>query len=131
MADYTKTNLREDVENQAPKFGLSSELEACFARTPLGAETLGVSLMKLAPNFRMPFGHKHSEQEEVYVIVRGSARIKIEDELVEAGELDAVRIGSDTMRGVEAGPNGVECLAFGAGDDPRDVDMVQDWWRDR
>ncbi len=129
MDNYTKTNL-EDVENQSPKFGMPPELEARFARTALEGETLGMSLMRLAPNFRMPFGHKHEGQEEVYVVLRGSGRIKIEDEIVDVGPLDAVRIGMDTMRGVEAGPEGVEYLAFGAGDDPRDAEMVQDWWSD-
>jgi mannose-6-phosphate isomerase-like protein (cupin superfamily) len=126
MANYTKTNLRE-VENQAPNFGMPEELEARFARSALDGETLGLSLMKLAPNFRMPFGHKHSGQEEVYVIVRGSARIKVDDEVVELGEWDAIRFGIDTMRNVEAGPDGVEYLAFGAGENPRDAEMVAEW----
>ena len=86
--------------------------------------------MTLAPNFRIPFGHKHEGQEEVYVVLRGSARIKVEDEIVELGPMDALRIGMDTMRDVEAGPEGVEYIAFGAGDDPQDAEMVQDWWRD-
>ena len=129
MAGYTKTSLR-DVENQAPKFGMPQELDARFARTALGGKTLGLSLMKLAPNFRMPFGHKHSAQEEVYVVVRGSGRIKVEDEIVEVAEWDAIRFDEDTMRNVEAGPDGIEYLAFGAGDDPTDAEMAQNWWSD-
>ncbi len=89
MSTYTKQNLNE-VENQAPKFGMPSELEARFARTALEGETLGLSLMTLAPNFRIPFGHKHEGQEEVYVVLRGSARIKVEDEIVELGPMDAI-----------------------------------------
>jgi mannose-6-phosphate isomerase-like protein (cupin superfamily) len=130
MSAYTKKNLKEDVENQAPKFGMPAELEARFARTALGGETLGLSHMKLAPGFRIPFGHKHEGQEEVYVVVRGSARIKVEDEIVELGEWDAIRFDKNTMRAVEAGPDGVEYLAFGAGDDPLDAEMVQGWWTD-
>ncbi len=129
MSSYTKKNLRE-VENQAPNFGMPAELEARFARGALGGETLGLSLMKLAPSFRIPFGHKHEGQEEVYVVVRGSARVKVEDEIVELGEWDAIRFDKNTMRAVEAGPDGVEYLAFGAGDDPRDAEMVQSWWSD-
>jgi mannose-6-phosphate isomerase-like protein (cupin superfamily) len=129
MSGYTKKNLRQ-VENQAPKFGMPDELEARFARTPIGGETLGLSLMRLAPNFRIPFGHKHVTQEEVYVITKGSARIKVEGEIVEAGEWDAIRFDKDTMRDVEAGPDGVEYLAFGAGDDASEVEMAQDWWTD-
>lgn len=130
MSGYTKKNLRTEVENQAPKFGMPAELEARFARTALGGETLGLSHMKLAANFRIPFGHKHAGQEEVYVVVRGSARIKVENEIVELVEWDAIRFDKNTMRAVEAGPEGVEYLAFGAGDDPRDADVVQGWWSD-
>ena len=129
MAGYTHKNLK-DVENQAPKFGMPAELDARFARTALDGETLGLSLMKLEPGFRIPFGHKHSAQEEVYVIVRGSARIRVEDEIVELREWDAIRFDKDTMRHVEAGPDGVEYLAFGAGDDPLDAEMVPGWWSD-
>jgi mannose-6-phosphate isomerase-like protein (cupin superfamily) len=130
MSGYTKKNVRSDVENQAPKFDMPSEMDVRFARTPLGGQTLGLSLMKLAPNFRIPFGHKHEGQEEVYVVVRGSARIKVEDEIVELDEWDAIRFDKNTMRAVEAGPDGVEYLAFGAGEDPRDAEMVQNWWSD-
>ncbi len=127
---YRKKNLRDDVENAAPKFGMPPELEARFGRRAIGGETLGLSLMKLEPNFRIPFGHKHAQQEEVYVVLRGSARIKVDEEIVELGELDAIRVDTDTMRAVEAGPDGVEFLAFGAGDDPADAEMVPDWWSD-
>ena len=109
---------------------MPSELEARFGRRALDGETLGVSLMTLAPGFRIPFGHKHASQEEVYVVIRGSARIKVEDEIVEVKEWDAIRFDTDTMRNVEAGPDGIEYLAFGAGDDPTDAEMVQYWWTD-
>ena len=129
MNGYTKANLKE-IEDQAPNFGMSSDLEARFARSVIGGETLGLSVMKLAPGFRVPFGHKHGDQEEVYVVVRGSARVKVDDEIVELGEWDAIRFDSDAMRDVEAGPEGVEYLAFGAGSDPRDAETVQGWWTD-
>jgi mannose-6-phosphate isomerase-like protein (cupin superfamily) len=127
MGDYTKTNLRE-VENMAPKFDMPAEMESRFARSAIEGKTLGLSLFTLAPNFRIPFGHKHAGQEEVYVIVRGSARVKVEDEVVELGEWDAIRFGKDTMRNMEAGPDGVEYIAFGAGDDPREAEMAPGWW---
>jgi mannose-6-phosphate isomerase-like protein (cupin superfamily) len=124
---YTKANLRE-VENSAPKFEMPSEMEARFARSAVGGETLGLSLFTLAPGFRIPFGHKHENQEEVYVVVRGSARVKVDDEVVELGEWDAIRFGRNTMRNMEGGPEGCEYLAFGAGDDPMDAEMAPGWW---
>ena len=129
MSRYTKKNLRE-VENLAPKFGMPDEMQARFARRAVGGETLGLSVMTLAPNFRIPFGHKHVTQEEVYVVVRGSARVKVDDEVVELREWDAIRFDKGTMRNVEAGPDGVEYLAFGAGDDPTEAEMAPGWWSD-
>jgi len=128
MGTYTKANLREEVENQAPKFDMPAEMEARFARTAIEGKTLGLTLFTLAPNFRIPFGHKHMAQEEVDLIVRGSARAKVDDEVVEIGQRDAIRFGKDTMRNMEAGPDGVEYLAFGAGEDPREVEMAPGWW---
>jgi mannose-6-phosphate isomerase-like protein (cupin superfamily) len=129
MGGYTKHNLTE-VENQAPRFGMPDDLEARFARKAIEGEELGLSLFRLGPNFRIPFGHKHAGQEEVYVVTRGSGRIKVEDDIIELRQWDAIRIDKDTMRDVEAGPDGVEYLAFGAGDDPSEVEMTQGWWDD-
>jgi mannose-6-phosphate isomerase-like protein (cupin superfamily) len=132
MADYMVVNLRE-VEDQAPKFGLAPNLEARFAGGPLGLKNSGVSFQRLAPNFRAPFGHRHHKQEELYVILAGSARAKLDDELLELGQWDALRVPADTMRCFEAGPEGVELLAFGApstGPPSEDVEMVPGWWSD-
>jgi mannose-6-phosphate isomerase-like protein (cupin superfamily) len=129
MSGYTKQNLKE-VDNAAPKFQMPEELEARFARQAIGGTSFGLSHLTLAPGFRIPFGHKHAQQEEVYVVVRGSGRVKVGDEIVELGEWDAIRFDKDVMRQMEAGPDGIEYLAFGAGDDPRDAEMAPGWWSD-
>ena len=130
MADYTLVNLKE-VEDQAPKFGMSPHMEMRMARVALGLENSGVSYQRLAPNFRVPFGHKHKRQEEIYVVVGGSVRIKLEDEVLDLRQWDAVRVPKDTMRGFEAGPDGVEMIAIGAPNTgPGDADTVQGWWSD-
>jgi quercetin dioxygenase-like cupin family protein len=126
---YTRVNLGE-VEDQAPKFGFAPHLESRFARKALGLNSAGITHYKLEPDFRIPFGHKHSEQEEIYVVLRGSGRLKLDDEVIELRELDAVRIGPGTWRNVEAGPEGLEILAFGAAEDNSDVEMKQAWWTD-
>jgi mannose-6-phosphate isomerase-like protein (cupin superfamily) len=131
MADYTKVNLKEDVEDQAPNFGLSPNLEARMARVPLEMEHSGVSYQRLAPNYRVPFAHRHKNQEEVYVLVSGSARMKLEDDIVDLKPWDAVRVHKDTVRGFEAGPEGAEMIAIGAPNTgPGDADVIQDWWMD-
>ncbi len=131
MAGYTKLNLREDVEDQGPNFGYEGKMEARMARVPLELEHAGVSLLGLAPNFRTPFAHRHKTQEEIYVLITGSVRVKLEDEIVELKPYDALRVHKDTMRGFEAGPEGAEMIAVGAPHTgPGDADMVNDWWTD-
>jgi mannose-6-phosphate isomerase-like protein (cupin superfamily) len=133
MSEYTVMNLK-DVEDQAPQFGFAPELEARFATAELELEASGVSYQRLAPGFRLPFGHRHKRQEELYVVVSGSARMKLDDEVVELKRLDAVRVPNETMRCFEAGPEGAEILAFGSpntGDSPsEDVEMTANWWSD-
>ena len=130
MAGYTKLNLKEDVEDQAPKFGMP-ELEFRMARVPLELENSGVTYLRIDPNFRLPFGHTHNVQEEVYVLVSGSARLKLDDDIVELKPFDAVRIHKETMRNLEGGPEGAELIAIGAPNTgPGDGPMTQDWWTD-
>src|SRR5215210_550047 len=129
MAGYTKLNLKEDVDDQAPNFNLSPDMEFRMARVPLELENSGVSYLRVAPNFRIPFGHSHKTQEEVYVVVGGSVRVKLEDEIVQLGPWDAIRVHKDTMRGFEAGPDGVELIAIGAPHTgPGDAETAQGWW---
>ena len=131
MAGYTLKNLKDDIEDSATKFGLSPALETRFAREPLGLENAGVSYLRLAPDERVPFGHTHKEQEEVYVVVGGAGRVKLDDEILELRRWDALRIAPETTRNVEAGPDGIELLLFGA---PNagfgDAETIQDWWTD-
>ncbi len=130
MADHTLVNLRE-VEDMAPKHGLGDGLESRFARTALGLQKSGLSLYKVRSGFRLPFGHTHGEQEEVYLVVSGSARMKIGDELVDLREWDAVRVPPGVPRGFEGGPDGAELLAFGAPNtENQDAEMDPEFWTD-
>src|SRR6266516_1720116 len=114
MADYTKLNLKADVEDQAPKFGFAPDMEYRPAREPLASRESAISFLRLAPGYRLPFGHRHERQEEIYVLVGGSARLKLDDELVEVAPWDVVRIDHGTVRNLEAGPEGAELVLLGA-----------------
>src|SRR3982751_5062292 len=106
MAGYTIKNLKADVDDQAPNFGMSPQMEMRMARVPLEMQHAGISYQRLAPNFRLPFGHNHNQQEEVYLVLSGSLRAKVEDEVHELGPFDALRVDKETMRSFEAGPDG-------------------------
>ena len=127
MSGYTIVNLKE-VEDQAPNFGLSPDLEARFARVALEAELVGLTYQRLAPNFQVPWGHTHKTQEEVFVVISGSMRVKVNDEIKELGPWDAIRVSNTTPRGFEAGPEGVEFMAIGAPGGPGDAENIEGFW---
>ena len=129
---FTLRNLKDDLEDVGPNFGGAPDLEFRAATAALELEQSGLSYQRVPSGYRFPFGHTHKKQEEVYVVVRGSGRMKLDDEIVELREWDVVRVAPDTWRGYEAGPEGLEILVVGA---PRlemreDVDGRRDWWAD-
>ena len=128
-APYTLTNLN-DVEDSAAKFGFGHVGEARFANSDLETEQTGVSVHRLKPGARQAFGHRHEEAEEVYVVIAGSGRVKLDDDIVEVGDRDAIRISAGTMHALEAGPEGLEVLAFGPRRPDDRGEMVTDWWTD-
>jgi quercetin dioxygenase-like cupin family protein len=125
---YTHKKLT-DVKDSAPEFGLGDVQEARFAKGELEAERTGVTYFDVKPNQRSPFGHKHDEAEEVYVVIAGSGRMKLDDEIIEITELDAIRVAPEVVRAFESGPDGIRVLAMGARHDG-DGELIQGWWTD-
>ena len=107
------------------------DMEARFSRKHLDSRELGVSYFRYGPNVKPPYGHRHGSQEEAYVVVSGSGRLKLDDDVIDLKPLDAVRIHRETMRNIEGGPDGAELIAFGAPNTgPGDGPMTQGWWMD-
>ena len=131
---FTIKNIKGDLEDIGAVFDGAPGLEFRAATKPLELEQAALSYQRVPPDARFPYGHTHVTQEEVYVVVRGGGRMKLDNEIVELKEWDAVRVPPGTWRGYEAGPEGLELLVVGApnlGDDPRgDVDGRREWWAD-
>lgn len=125
---YTVMRLT-DVKDSAQQFGVGGDMEARFAKDELDAERTGLSHHRLKPTKRQPFGHKHDQAEEIYVVLGGNGRVKLDDDVVEVEPLDAIRVAPGVIRAFEAGPGGLEVLAVGARHDG-DGEIVADWWTD-
>jgi mannose-6-phosphate isomerase-like protein (cupin superfamily) len=129
---FTLRNLKEDPEDLGANFDGPPDLEFRAATKLLGLEHSGLTYQRIPPDYRFPYGHTHKTQEEVYVVVRGRGRMKVDDEIVDLKEWDAVRVPPGAWRGYEAGPEGLELLVIGApglGENPRDdVEGTRDWW---
>jgi mannose-6-phosphate isomerase-like protein (cupin superfamily) len=126
---YTLKKLT-DVEDAAVKGGFAEIQEARFAKGDLDTEETGVSLHCLKAGRRQAFGHKHDDAEEVYVVLAGTGRVKLDDEIVPLGPLDAIRVAPTVIRSFEAGPdNDLELLAVGPRHDG-DGEIIPGWWED-
>ncbi len=128
MPDYKHVNLK-DVDNAAADRG--ADLEARFGRKHIDSDHLGISYFRYAPGFRAPYGHRHKLQEEAYVVVNGSGRMRLDDEIIELAQWDLIRVAPNVVRGFEAGPDGLELIIAGS-DRPEEGDgeLVQDFWTD-
>ncbi len=131
---FTRRNLKADTEDVGSNFDGSPDLEFRLATKALELEHSGLGYQRIPPNYRFPYGHTHRQQEETYVVLRGSGRMKLDDEIIELEEWDAVRVAPGTWRAYEAGLEGLEIFVIGApnlGENPRDdVEGERDWWAD-
>ena len=126
MLSYAKTNLH-DVRDSAAEHGLSSHQEARFPRRDLGAEQMGMNFLIIKPGQREAFAHRHRTAEEIYVVIGGAGRVKLDDELVELMPLDVVRVSPGVARSFEADADGLQVLIFGPHVES-DAEMIQDFW---
>jgi mannose-6-phosphate isomerase-like protein (cupin superfamily) len=110
MSDYAIVNLLEIDDSVA---GRVPGLEGRFGRSRIESRDLGVSHFRWAPNVRTPTGHSHREQEEAYVVVAGSGRIRLDDTIRDISHLDLIRVAPEVVRAFEAGPEGLEIIAIG------------------
>ena len=125
---YTIKNI-EAVEDVAKRHGLSDQGEARFAGGDLDATQTGLSHQRLRPGKRQQFGHRHNQAEEIYVVLAGSGRMKLDEEIVEISKLDAIRVSPETMRAFEAGEEGLEILVFSQ-HFAKDGEIIPGWWSD-
>jgi mannose-6-phosphate isomerase-like protein (cupin superfamily) len=131
---FTLTNIKKDLEDIGSRFDGAPDLEFRAATKALELEESALSYQHVPPGYRFPYGHTHMKQEEVYVVLRGGGRMKIDDEIFDLTQWDAVRVPPGTWRGYEAGSEGLEILVIGApnlGEAPRDdVEGRREWWTD-
>jgi mannose-6-phosphate isomerase-like protein (cupin superfamily) len=125
---YTRIKLT-DVEDSAPKFGYDELQKARFATADLEAEQTGVSHHRVLPGKRQGFAHKHDKAEEVYVVLSGSGRVKLDDEILELEPLDAIRVSPGVIRQFEGGPDGLELVVAGPHYE-KDGELLHGWWND-
>lgn len=126
MADYTHMTI-EDVTDAGPQFGAEGFAEIRFANDQMGTAQTGFTHHRVQPDVHSGFGHRHQEAEEVYFVIAGGGRAKLDDEVIEIAKGDALRVAPEVIRSFASGPEGLEMLAFGAKHEG-DGEVFPDWW---
>jgi uncharacterized cupin superfamily protein len=112
MSAYAIVNLKEEVEDS---WGESAPgTEGRFARKRLDSEHLGVSYLRYGPGVRSAKAHSHRAQEEAYVVISGSGKVRLDAEIRDLRCWDVVRVNPATVRAFEAGDDGLELIAIGS-----------------
>jgi mannose-6-phosphate isomerase-like protein (cupin superfamily) len=129
---FTHRNLKTDVDDIGAQFDGAPDLQFRAASKALDLADSALGYQYVPPGYRFPYGHTHRKQEEVYVVVGGTGRMKVDDEIVDLKQWDAVRVPPGAWRGYEAGPDGLDLLVIGAPaiEMRGDVDGERDWWSD-
>jgi quercetin dioxygenase-like cupin family protein len=120
MTRFTKVNLLEVADSVGDR---APGIEGRFGRKHMDSRDLGISHFRYAANVRSPAAHSHREQEEAYVVVAGSGRVLLDDQLQDLQQWDLVRVAPEVVRAFEAGPDGLDIIAVG-GPKPEDGDGV-------
>lgn len=128
-ATWTRANV-DDLDDLAPAHGFTTH-EARFPSGYLNAAATGLAHIRIKPGERLPFGHDHATVEETYYVTAGSGRMKLGDDVIEVSAGDFLRIGPKVMHSAEAGPDGLDYIAFGP-PEPRDAGgrFEPGWWND-
>jgi quercetin dioxygenase-like cupin family protein len=123
--EWTKKSF-DAVADKSPK---DLPMQWRFARGALKSPELGVSRFTYEPGARMPWGHRHQVQEEVYVVAGGSGRAKLDDEIIELDTWDVLRVAPAVMRSFEAGPDGMDVICIGGRKPTRgDTEKDEAFW---
>jgi mannose-6-phosphate isomerase-like protein (cupin superfamily) len=120
MPRFTTVNLLEVADSVGDR---APGIEGRFGRKHMDSRDLGISHFRYAANVRSAAAHSHREQEEAYVVVAGSGRVLLDDQVEDLRQWDVVRVAPEVVRAFEAGPDGLDIIAVG-GPKPADGDGV-------
>ena len=126
---WTLRNL-DQIEDVAARRAPDGTRQLRFAGEALGLSQVGMSHQRLGAMVRQQIGHRHTLAEEVFYVVAGSGRVRLDDELVEIVTGDLLRVGPEVMRSFEGGEDGIELVVFSQKITEDEGEIVRDWWQD-
>jgi mannose-6-phosphate isomerase-like protein (cupin superfamily) len=128
MADYQIVQL-EDVDDWLGDY--PGEMRGITYA--IGAEQVALTHRRMPQNTgsKGSYGHRHRTQEEIYFVLSGRLQFKLDDEIVEVGSRQAVRVPPQTWRGVwNDEPEDAELVIVSTRieDGPADTETIPDFW---
>ena len=74
---------------------------------------IGLTHYRLRSGRSQGWAHRHGLVEEIYVVLSGNGRIKVDEDCFELQPLDAVRVAPGSAREMQAGGTGSKCSPSG------------------
>ncbi len=128
MSDYSIVEA-DQVEDAYADSDVPGEFRALTEA--LGAAQVAVTLIRVPPHsdFEQGTGHRHDEQEELYIVSRGTLTMRFGDEVREVGAGSVVRVAPQTVRSHRnLGDEPVELWAVSRKIEDSDSTKVDDFW---
>jgi len=128
MSDFTIVNA-DEVEDAYADSDVPGEFRALSKA--LGTEQVAVTLIRVPPHsdFEQGSGHRHEQQEELYIVGRGTLTMRFGDEVRELSAGSVVRVPPETVRSHRnLGDEPVELWAVSRRIENSDSEKVEDFW---
>jgi len=128
MTDYAIVQA-DDVDDVYAGTDVPGEFRPLTAA--LGSEQVAVTSIRVPPHsdFEQGTGHRHAEQEEVYLVTRGTLTMRFDDRVERVPAGSAVRVAPSTVRSHRnEGDEPVEIWAVSRKQDQSDATKVDAFW---
>ena len=128
MSDYTLINI-DDVEDHYAGSDVPGEFR--WLAGALATEQVAVTLIRIPPHsdFEQGTGHVHDEQEEVYIVTRGTLTMRLGDDIRPVTAGSVVRVAPKTPRSHRnEGDEPVEMWAVSTRREKSDATKLDDFW---
>jgi mannose-6-phosphate isomerase-like protein (cupin superfamily) len=128
MSDYTVISA-DDVDDYYAGTDVPGEFRPLTRA--LHAEQVAMTLIRIPPHsdFEQGTGHFHAQQEELYLVARGTLTMRFGDDILQVGPGSVARVAPSTPRSHRnEGDEPVELWAISQTIDHGDATKIDDFW---
>lgn len=96
------TNFKKEEIGKINDIGKNYENGKAFLHDLLGLTSCEISISVMPEGVKLPFNHKHKENEEVYIFLKGEGTMTLDGDVIEVKEGSCIRVLPNVVRTMEA-----------------------------